>query len=400
METEDLMARKWLRDVLLWCIPLVLAPGCNHFPAVGSAVGDDARLRGVSTSAPGSNADAAYPLPGKKVFSAAVAQEPVIHTETRKQADPPADIVRGQLPSPPSPAKPLVLPKAPQPGPASPTGVVNKPIALGRPGVVTFEDAAEPLGPLAAGSQTGPPRGLPQLPAVESKKSDRRDYEHFMNALRCMLAGKHQEAIQYLRKYDQETEEFFLRLAPTLITLVKTPIDELSPPEVALLSDQLSGILAMLRPRSELRVNKMCYCRRIHTFGLADPLPDNHAFVAGTADRPGELVQLYAELKNFASEPAPDGDFLTKLACTLELRDNTGKTVWTYTYDRRETTHRRQTRLNDFYSNFSFYVPAIAPGAYLLTLQIADETNPELRRVARKSLDFRVTPVGVQSSSR
>ena len=183
--------------------------------------------------------------------------------------------------------------------------------------------------------------------------------------------------------------------------LVKKPIDELSPPEVSVLSDQLSSILAMLRPRSELGINKMCFCRRIRTFGLVEALPDNHAFLAGSADRTGELVQLYAELKNFASEPTPEGDYLTKLACTLELRDAGGKTVWgPYTYDRRETTHRRQTRLNDFYSNFSFYVPAIPPGAYVLTIQIADETNPELRRVARKSLDFRVTPISGQSSSR
>jgi hypothetical protein len=113
--------------------------------------------------------------------------------------------------------------------------------------------------------------------------------------------------------------------------------------------------------------------------------------VAGTKDRVGDEVQLYVELRNFNSEKTKDGAYLTKLTCTLELHDAAGKNVWSRTLDRIETA--RRARLNDFYRNYIFYVPAIPAGTYQLTLQITDETNPEQRRVARESVVFRVTPV-------
>lgn len=228
----------------------------------------------------------------------------------------------------------------------------------------------------------------PQTEVVQIEK--RREYP-FVAAIQCMLEKRHDEAIQHLRAYDPETQEFFLRLVPPLVLAVQKPIRDLSPQEITIVNEQLQNAQVMVRSRSELTVHKMCFCSKIHGFALYEPVADNHAFVAGTKDRLGEEVWLYVELKNFNSERSKDGGYVTKLACTLDLQDSTGKTVWSRTPDRAETV--RRSRLNDFYRGYRFWVPAIPPGTYQLTLQVTDETNPEQKRTARESLVFRVTPV-------
>ena len=56
--------------------------------------------------------------------------------------------------------------------------------------------------------------------------------------------------------------------------------------------------------RAALDIEKICFCREIKTFGVYDPWPEDHAFQAGVEDRPGELVQVYVELRNFTSGTA------------------------------------------------------------------------------------------------
>jgi len=259
-------------------------------------------------------------------------------------------------------------------------------------GVVTeIDPGTEQKGMLPAGVQLPAPKQLGQ--------ADKREYAPLVKAMQGILEGRHEEGIEHLRVYDERTQEFFIRLLPTLSIFVRKGIDDLSPQEVAVLNNQLYGLLATLRPRSELVVEKMCCCKSIQGFGAYEPLPEQHAFRAASKERPGEFVQLYVELKNFASEAIKEGEYLTKLACTLEIHNTKGEIVWTHTYDRAQTTHPRHTRLNDFYSNYSFYVPALAPGNYRLTVQITDETMPELqKRVARRAVDFRVTSVAAHAT--
>ena len=243
---------------------------------------------------------------------------------------------------------------------------------------------------------TTPPKLIEFQIAILPQLEKNPDYEPIVMALQRMLEGRHQEAIKYLSAYDNDRQELFLRLLPPLTILVKKRMEELSTQEVAVLNKQMEGILETLRPRSELVVSKMCYAKEVRGYGAYEPLPENHQFLTGTEARIGEFVQLYVELKNFSSEPTKEGEFLTKLACTLELHDQAGKKVWSKSFVGKETTLRRQTRMHDFYSRYGFYVPAIPAGKYQLTLQIADETNAQQRRVAEKSLVFQVTPVANQ----
>ena len=180
------MARKWLRDIVLCCMPLIFSPGCQHLAATGSGRGDDLRepvaLRQQADAAAAASAAQsdvpASPMPERKVMSTAMAQDPLVHRETKKQADPPPDQVRGlgQLPDLPIPGKPADLPKTPKQEAARPEAA--KPAAAGKSGVVgpgNDRPEIEPIQP-AAGVQTSPPPALPPLPMAGSKKSDKREY--------------------------------------------------------------------------------------------------------------------------------------------------------------------------------------------------------------------------------
>jgi hypothetical protein len=360
------MTRKLPWGLLLWFAQLTILPGCRHIPYFGSTADESSETNFT-------HEQMRVDTTKSHLLSTADARE----EHNRTAARPPEAL--GQQTGPLS-IQPFRL--APDTdGPKKPPD--------GGTGIITLETGLEPATPKNVGVsvQTAPPQIAAQ------KKSE---YEPIVMALQRMLEGRHQDAIKFLSAYDNDKQELLLRLLPPLATIVKKRVEDLSTQEVTVLIGQYQATIDDLRPRGELIVSRMCYCEEVRGYAWYRALPDNHAFLAGTQSRIGELVQLYVELKNVASEPTKEGEFLTKLNCSLELVDSTGKKVWSKSFEGNETTLRRSARLNDFYSRYGFYVPPVPAGTYQLTLRIADETNSQKRRVAQKSLDFRVTPVATQ----
>jgi hypothetical protein len=227
-------------------------------------------------------------------------------------------------------------------------------------------------------------------------------YAPLVEALQCVLDERHQEALQHLKGYDRETQEFYLRALPTLTIFARKKLNDLTPQEVTVLKDELQSLDAQLRPRAELVIDRACFCKWYKAFGVYEPLPESYAFLGGTLpDRPGEGVWVYAELRNFANE-LRDGWYVTKLSATIEVRDEKGeKLIKKVLPTDGQPARRSLSRINDLFGVYGFYLtPDIPPGNYQLVLQIVDETIPERRRVARKALDFRVTPVVSRAASR
>jgi hypothetical protein len=198
-----------------------------------------------------------------------------------------------------------------------------------------------------------------------------------------------------LKAYDTETQEFYLRILPIMTIFAKKHINDLNSQEVAVLSEQLQSLLTTVRPRTELVIDRMCCCKLITNFGMYQPLPEEHAFVASSAERPdGETVRLYVEVRNFASVPR-GGFFETRLSSAIEIRDARGQKV--YDFDFKISEKQLMTRVNDYYIPYTFTVPNLPPGTYQLVLRIADETVPGVRRIAQKAIDFRITSVGTRA---
>ncbi len=217
--------------------------------------------------------------------------------------------------------------------------------------------------------------------------------EPLAEALQCMLDNKHEEALRHLQAYDADTQDLFQQLLPAMSILSKKKLSELSAAEVAVLHEQLYTLLGTLRPRTTLAIGKVCFCEWVKDYGNYKPLPEGHAFAAPSANRPGELVQLYVELRNFVSEQR-HGAFETRLSSSVEICDGRGELMWSSPpFEDEKYPIRRRTQLHDWFNNYSFHVPkSLPPGTYRLTIQVTDETIPESRRLARQTLEFRVAP--------
>jgi hypothetical protein len=237
------------------------------------------------------------------------------------------------------------------------------------------------------------PQVTPTLPVPEKR-------EPLAEAVQCVLENRHDEAVRHLQAYDPQTQDWFLRLLPALSILTKKKIQDLDSAEVAVLHEQIFSLLATLRPKTELMISKACFCEWIKGYGDYKPLAEGYAFAAPSPARPGECVQLYVELRNFASE-LRNGHFETRFASAVEIRDGQGEMMWSYRFDDEKQTLRSRTQLHDYHTSYSFHVPkSIPPGVYTLIVQINDETNPDARRSVRKAMEFRVAAAPLRAGLR
>jgi hypothetical protein len=216
-------------------------------------------------------------------------------------------------------------------------------------------------------------------------------------ALQCILDDHHKDALKHLEAYDAETQKFYLRFLPTLTILARKSIDQLTNSEVAMLNEQLQSMLLTLRPRTELAIERMCYCESFKAFGDYTPLPEGHAFVAPSGNRLGEMVSIYVEVRNVASVQRGDS-FETRIVNTIEIRDATGQRRGEFAFEEDKKPLRVRSRLNDYGNMLTFPVPPLPAGTYQLVLRVADETIPGARRVAEKTLEFHVSPMGARAN--
>ncbi len=214
-------------------------------------------------------------------------------------------------------------------------------------------------------------------------------HEPLVDAMQAFIDNRQSEALQLLRKYEAPTQEVFLRLLPVLALMTQKSLDQLSAPEIAVLNEQLRGLNEALRPRSKLAIENACFCEWIKSFGDYKPLPKDYAFSAATPNRPGEYVQTYVALRNFASVPT-NGFYVTRLAVSIEILDQRRKHVWGYSYE--DQTIRSRDPSNDHCDNYAFPVPSeLAPGTYTLIIRVKDKTLANQPREASQALEFRVT---------
>ncbi len=289
-------------------------------------------------------------------------------------------------------APPKEIDKRPESLPSLPAEKAD-PSLPALPPVPDNVSASPPNPPEPVAGAKVPPE--PAEVSVPPKGTSRR--EPLVDALQRIIDNHPNEALELLRKYDPGTQEFFLRLLPVMARLTQKSIDLLAASEVAVLNEELQSLTMTLRPHSQLGIDKACFCEWIKSYGIYKPLPEGHAFVGPGGSGTGELVQLYVELRNFACE-AKNGAFATRLSSSVEIRDQKGERVWFYQFEDGKQPIRSQTMLHDYFNNYCFYVPnRLPPGTYTLTINVADETRPEQRRVASKSLEFRVTAISTSA---
>jgi hypothetical protein len=295
----------------------------------------------------------------------------------------------------PPESQPLETQEEPEPVPVQQTSFPK-----GRPAETDASvnaDTSQVPAPFLPGLQ--PEAGPPELgaTAVRADRIPERREPPLVEALRCILENRPHDALPVLETYDRTTQDFVMRVLPVLALVQQKPLDQLKAEEVAVLHEQVQSLLALLRPRTEFAIGKICFCEWIKGFGFYKPQAADHVFLSSSGGRPGELVQVYIELKNFCTEyRQPFHE--TRLAVSAEIYDQKGKRWWRDPAGERKQPILSQDPLNDYCAKYTFYVPELPPGSYLLTIQVADETRPDFRRVARKSLEFRVTNLQIRGN--
>ncbi len=207
--------------------------------------------------------------------------------------------------------------------------------------------------------------------------------EPLVAAMQCVFEDRPGEALQYLAKYDQPTQEFFLGTLSFLSLLAKNGIDQLSPADIDVLNKHLQDLSITLLPRTPLVIDKAFFCC-IKDYGAYDKLPEGYAYV------PYELMRVRVEPKNFLSAPTKDG-FVTRLSWSFEIRDQNDIKVWPKKNSDSHPTDS-QSFQQDNSKIYGWYLPPdLRPGRYTLIITLVDETQPEQKRQASRTLEFHVT---------
>jgi hypothetical protein len=238
--------------------------------------------------------------------------------------------------------------------------------------------------PLSGTSLKVPEPAAPTVGAAPQPMS--ADETLLVRAIRAFQANRPQDAAEALKHLDPANQEVLMYLTPLLVRLTETSTNSMPPDELAMQIDRLQNAATMMKGKAALRADRVCFCKGVRKFADVDPYDARHEF------RPGDMVFLYAELKNFTCEPIMtpprqpmQRGFTIRLATTLELRDARNNLVWRSDLTK---TDFAQTPPQDYYHTYRFCVPEkLPPGVYTLWLNITDKPT---NRVVRKPVEMRV----------
>lgn len=208
-------------------------------------------------------------------------------------------------------------------------------------------------------------------------------------AMRAYVENRPDDAIRHLEKLDRPNQEFALAVMPALARGAAMNLSAPDPQEAGHLADQLGAAAAKLEAKAALRVEKVAFCKQIKGFGRFDPWPQAQPY------RPGDLAQLYVEVRNVGCQPMADR-YVTRLVALLEVRDAKGQLVEQLDpddYRQRVQVVRiphqdvSQSPVRDYFQPYRIRIPSQV-GVYTVTVEVRD---PVTGRTARsKEAEFRV----------
>jgi hypothetical protein len=213
-------------------------------------------------------------------------------------------------------------------------------------------------------------------------------------AVRALIEGHPEAVAEHLRGLDVPNQEFLIPLLPSVVRAGQVNWNQLDPNEAASLTGQFDRAKLMLAKRASLTIDKAVFCRSVKNFGHYDPIPV--ADGESATFKPSDITILYVEIGNAPSEPTSQNGVeghLTRLACSLELRDSDGKIIELTDRAKRQVSSLQETKndfsrspLRDYFMLFWFAAPS-RPGQYSVKFSVRDPVGG--REVSRR-VPFRV----------
>lgn len=214
-------------------------------------------------------------------------------------------------------------------------------------------------------------------------EQERMDYLKRQVALRMLYFMSEQPhlAQQAIPDVSQADQEFWTEL----FWAVSDYFDVASTPDpadrAALAAAQLESAGQQLQEQARLELWNTSFSHKITSFGNFERY-DRDEF------RAGQPVLLYAELKNFHSEPMNNGYFRTQLKSHIEIRRGgvDGQRIDYNSFDPTEDLCRAPRK--DYFHSYKIELPHdLTPGPYALVLTVEDMLSG---KVATEVLDFRI----------
>jgi hypothetical protein len=202
---------------------------------------------------------------------------------------------------------------------------------------------------------------VPPRPAAPSPAPD----TPLVDALRQYEANAPDRAAEALRGLDPWKQDVLKALLPLAARLGTAGGGTTDPEELATALAGLEAVAAAARDRAALRIARLCFCRPVQAparFGVYEPLDAHHPF------RPGEVVAVYVELRNFACENR-SGTCRTHVASAVELLDTGGHVAGRFDFDASDVS--LSTR-RDYCHVGRFPLPRLSAGAYTLRMTVTD----------------------------
>lgn len=231
--------------------------------------------------------------------------------------------------------------------------------------------------------------GLPNDSSASSADlpiSRKEDEPPIGKALYAFLCKRPEEAVKWIKRYDEPNQELILRILPLIARIPDRDLTRADAEKGIAILEEFGNVIG-LPTTGELAIGKLCLCKRIKTFGDYEPFSEDHQF------QPRDLVWIYAEVRNFTTKHLDLGNgemvYETRLMTTARITNAAGTREWPLPFDRPFGPDRSRSLRRDYWDNLSFNVPDLPPGSYTLWLKVVDEPTG---RFKDRPVDFQVVP--------
>lgn len=214
-------------------------------------------------------------------------------------------------------------------------------------------------------------------------EEDRQHYtaQHAYLRMLYLMADRHERALEAIPQLPQAEQEFWQQMFWGLSNYFdSTGIPNPSDRATHAVS-QLTEATSRLRERANLELRNLAFCKRIDGFGIYERFERDEF-------RPGQPVLVYAEMRNFLSEPTSDGRYKTILKSTIEIHRAGSQGGLVTRQDFTPTEDLCRNRRHDYFHSYMINIPdRVTVGPHVLKLIVEDQLN---RKVASYSINFTV----------
>jgi hypothetical protein len=190
-----------------------------------------------------------------------------------------------------------------------------------------------------------------------------------------LIADQRDQALRPIDGLTPHEQEFWGHQLHGLALLLDHEQIPTSHQRAAAAREQLATACDKLGESCTLRLKGLAFCREVMSYGVYREF-DKDAF------KPGQEVQLYIEIENFAVESTSQG-YETGFQGSYRIFDEMGRPVFDHSFPAASETCRNRRR--DLFIRYRTWIPKqLYPGRYTLQLQVEDVKGRKFGQATRE----------------